>query len=76
LPSSSTRCPPSGIDVSRQRFPQCVSILGAQVDLVLRTVQSEADGALCLVAVEVIDKESLYLLGHVHSISSYRLPQA
>ena len=55
-PSSSARCPASGISVPRHRSPKRVSILGAQVDLVLRAVQAEAHGFLCLAAIEIIYK--------------------
>lgn len=37
---------------------------GAEVDLVLGAVECEADGAGCLAAVEVVDKQRLYFLGH------------
>jgi hypothetical protein len=37
---------------------------GVQVDLILGAVQSEADGALSLAAIKVIDKHGLDLLGH------------
>ena len=63
-PGSSARRPASGIDVPRQRFPQRVSILSAQVDLILRAVQPEAHRGLCLPAIEVIYKQGLDLLCH------------
>ena len=37
---------------------------GAQIDLVLRAVQPEADGAVRLTAIKVIDQLDLYLLSH------------
>ena len=37
---------------------------GAQIDLVLRAVQPEADGAICVTAIKVIDQLDLYLLSH------------
>ena len=63
-PGSRARRPTRGIDVSCQCFPQRVGILSAQVDLVLRAIQPEAHGSLCVAAIEVIDKQSLYLLSH------------
>ena len=35
---------------------------GAQIDLVLRTVQPQADSAVSLMAVRIIDQLDLYLL--------------
>ena len=63
-PSSSAWRPASGVDVPRQRFPQRVSILSAQVDLILRAVQPEAHCGLCLTTIEVIYKQGLNLLRH------------
>src|SRR5271167_3737227 len=55
-PGSSARCPTSGINVPRHRSPKRVSIVGAQVDLILRAVQPQTSGFLCLAAIEVIYK--------------------
>jgi hypothetical protein len=41
----------------------------AQVDLVLGAVQPEADRAVGLAAVKVVDEQGLYLLGHRCSLS-------
>jgi hypothetical protein len=45
-------------------------MLRVQVDLVLRTIQRKADGALGLAAIDVIDEQGLYLLGHAYSVHS------
>jgi hypothetical protein len=37
---------------------------GVEIDLILCAVQSEADGTLGGAAVEVIDEQGLYLMGH------------
>ena len=50
--------------VARQLIPQCLGVLGIQVDLVLGAVQPEPDSAFSLAAVEVIDEQGLYLMGH------------
>ena len=59
-------CPPGGagdpaarLDVAGQGRPQLLSVLGAQVDLVVRSVQPEKDRAFRLTAVDVIDEERL-----------------
>jgi len=39
-------------------------MLRIQVNLVLRAVQSEADSALCVTAIDIVNEEGLYLLGH------------
>jgi hypothetical protein len=44
-------------------------MLGVQVDLMLRAVEPEADGALGLAAVEVIDEQGLRLLSPGSSIT-------
>ena len=44
-------------------------MLGAQVDLLLRAVQSEADGALSFAAIDVVDEQSLNLLCHDYPIT-------
>jgi hypothetical protein len=43
---------------------QCIGVLFAQVDLVFRAVEAEADGACCFAAVEIVDEERLNFLGH------------
>src|ERR1700730_14096128 len=48
-------------------------MLCVQVDLVVRTIQPKADGALSLTAIDVIDEQSLDLLGHVCSVSLVEL---
>ena len=50
--------------VARQRASQLLGVLGAQIDLVLRAVQPEADGAISLTAIKVIDQLDLDLLSH------------
>ena len=60
---------PRGLHIARQRVSQRLGMLGVQVDLVVGAVQAEADGAVSLTAVEVIDEQGLYLLGHRFSIS-------
>jgi len=62
--------PPGGIHIARQCVPQCLGMLGVQVDLILRAVEPEADGTLSFTAVEVIDEQGLYLLSHDSSITS------
>ena len=44
------------MDVARQRIPQRLGMLGVQVDLVFGAVQTEADSAFSLTAIEVIDE--------------------
>jgi hypothetical protein len=44
---------------------QFVGVLDAKVDLVLDTVESEANGTRRIAAVDVIDEEGLNLLSHV-----------
>jgi hypothetical protein len=56
------------VDVARQRIPQRLGMLGVQVDLVFGAVQTEADSAFSLTAIEIIDKQGLYLLGHRFSV--------
>src|ERR1700741_3016929 len=48
-------------------------MLCVQVDLVLGTIQCKADSALSLTAIDVIDEQGLYLLGHVCSVSLVEL---
>jgi hypothetical protein len=45
-------------------------VLGVQVDLILGAVQPEPDRAFGLAAIEVVDEQGLYLMGHRCSISS------
>jgi hypothetical protein len=44
-----------------QCIPQRLGMLGVQVDLILGTVQPEADRTFRLAAIEVVDKQGLYL---------------
>ena len=67
-PSRTAPSPPGRVDVARQRIPQRLGMLGVQVDLVFGAVQAEADSAFSLTAIEVIDEQGLYLLGHRFSI--------
>ena len=79
-PRAGRRVPPpaprAAPHVARQRIPQRLGVLGVQVDLVLGAVQPEADSAFSLAAIEVVDKQGLYLLGHGCSISSLTSPSA
>src|SRR6266568_1060052 len=52
----------------RQHIPQRPGVLRAQVDLVLDAIQREPDSTLGLVAIDVIDEHSLYLLSHYCSV--------
>jgi hypothetical protein len=45
-------------------MPEFLGMSRVQVDFIVRTVQRESDGAFGMAAIEIIDKESLYLLGH------------
>src|SRR5216683_1599215 len=63
-PPATAACPPGAAHVARQRASQLPGMPGAQIDLVLRAVQPEADGAVCLTAIKVIDQLDLYLLSH------------
>ena len=49
-------------------------MLRAQVNLVLGAIQAETNGALCLTAIEIINEQDLYLLGHRRSISLAEWP--
>jgi hypothetical protein len=64
--------PPAGCAARtwRQRIPQRLGVPGVQVDLILGAVQPEADSALSLAAIKVLDEQGLYLLGHRFAISS------
>src|SRR4029077_3120934 len=61
--------PPGRTRILRQCVPQGQGMLGAQVDLVLRAVQSEADGTLSFAAIDVVDEQSLNLLCHDYPIT-------
>jgi len=63
-PPGTGPCPPCRLHIARECVPQRPSMPGVQVDLILGAVQSEADGALSLAAIKVIDKHGLDLLGH------------
>src|SRR6185437_7349891 len=54
----------AGGHIACQGVSQFLCVLGVEVDLVVGAVQSEADSAFGLAAVEVIDEEGLYFLGH------------
>jgi hypothetical protein len=60
---------PGGPNVAREGRTQLLDVPGAQVDLVLRAVQPEPDRALCLTAIDVVDEQRLYPLGHVRAPS-------
>src|SRR5580704_14494154 len=62
--------PPRGLYIARQRIPQRLGMLGGQVDLILGAVQPEADRAVSRAAIQVIDQQNLYLLGHRCFLSS------
>ena len=55
--------PPGVREVLPQCLAQFVAVRGAEVDLVFRAVQAEADGAGRLAAVEVINEQRLNLSG-------------
>ena len=62
LPPTTDACPPGGAHVARQRASQLLGRLRAQIDLVLRAVQPEADGTVCVTAIKVIHHLDLYRL--------------
>src|SRR2546429_5706579 len=62
--------PPRRPRIARQRIPQRLSVLSVQVDLILGAIQPEADSALSLAAIEVVDEQGLYLLRHRCFLSS------
>ena len=45
----------------RQRIPQRLGVPGVRVDLILGAVQPEADSALSLAAIKVLDEQGLYV---------------
>jgi len=45
-------------------MPEFPGMGRVQVDFIVRTVQRESDSAFRVATIEIIDKESLYLLGH------------
>jgi hypothetical protein len=51
-------------EVLLQCLAELVVVRGAEVDLVFRAVQAEADGAGRLAAVEVVNEQGLNSLGH------------
>jgi hypothetical protein len=67
-PASSAAGPPRSAHIARKGVPQRLGVLGAQVDLILGTVQSETDGSFGFSAIKVIDEQGLDLLGHGRSI--------
>ncbi len=60
--------PPAGVDIASQGLAQFLGVLGAQVNLVLRAVQSNTDRSFCLAAIKVVDEEGLYFLGTLVSV--------
>src|SRR6516164_4388201 len=72
-PPGRAGAPPPRVNVPGQCLPQRCGVLCVQVDLVLGTIQRKADGALGLSAIDVIDEQGLYLLGHVCSVSLVEL---
>ena len=54
----------------RQRIPRRLGLPGVQADLILGAVQPEADSALSLAAIKVLDEQGRYLPGHRFAISS------
>jgi hypothetical protein len=56
--------PPGVREVLLQCLAELVVVRGAEVDLVFRAVQAEADGAGRLAAVEVVNEQGLNSLGH------------
>ena len=62
--ASAAAHPAGRAHVSGQRIPQLPGVPCVQVDLVLGAVQTEPDGTLGGAAVDVIDEQGLYLLGH------------
>ena len=69
-PSRTASGSPRRLHIACERIPQCVGMLGVQVDLVLGAVQAEADCAFSLAAIEVVDEQGLYLLSHMCPVSS------
>jgi hypothetical protein len=67
-PPDATSGPTSSPHIARQRVSQRFGMLRAQVNLIFRAVQPEADGTFSVTAVKVIDEHGLYLLGHGCSI--------
>src|SRR5260370_18601525 len=63
-PPATAARPPGAPPVPPQRASQLRGMPGAQIDLVLRAVQPEADGAVGVTAIKVIDQLDLYLLSH------------
>src|SRR5260370_31676737 len=63
-PPATAARPPGAAHVTRQRTSQLPGMPGAQIDLVLRAVQPEADGAVGVTAITVIDQLDLYLRSH------------
>src|SRR5258708_8184015 len=51
-------------DIGSQGGAEFFVVLSAEVDFVFRAVQGEADGAVGLAAVDVVDEQGLDLLGH------------
>src|SRR5262249_21346584 len=73
--ASAARLAPGSADpaasgcIARQRVAQRLGVLGVQVDLVVGTVEAEADRSLSGAAVQVINEQGLHFLRHGFSIS-------
>src|SRR5215469_3794148 len=67
LPSCRRRDLSGMLDIVSQCIVQFLAVHRAEVNLVVRAIQSKPDGALCVAAIDVVDEEGLYLLGHVRS---------
>src|ERR1700735_3402314 len=52
------------LDVLSERLAQLIAVLAAEVDLVVRAVQPEADRAIRRAAVDVVNEECLNPLSH------------
>src|ERR1700738_1339094 len=75
LPSAALASPPGrATDLAPRRdvlccgFPQRLRMSSAQVNLVVRAIQTKADSSFCLAAIDVIDEQGLYLLSHACSV--------
>src|SRR6185437_1260113 len=56
--------PAGSANVGRECVPQCLSVLGVQVDLVVCAVKAEADGPFGSAAIDVVNKQGLHFLRH------------
>src|SRR5258708_3671810 len=55
-------------DVLRRSFPERLRMSSAQVNLVVLAIQTKAVSSFCLTAIDIIDEQGLYLLGHACSV--------